>query len=349
MTVAHVSDLVRTVLPSRPRQLTELMQEFRDREAEENPGVIVPVSSLRLTPEGTLAVPELEGTFAFNDWSKRQLAAAVGVRWTRWFARMSGAEQAEEVNRRFTARTERVLLRTSKLVPKDGSARGTLLALLSDSFTPIADSELLELLRAALERVAPKAAVIYSAMTEKTTTYTLGVGTPFRPGDDHEVGDIWGGLTVRNSSVGFASVLIIASFTRLLCRNGLTAPIPDAVLVRKAHRVFSLAKLRDLLSERLRLLPGKLADAGRVLVASRRREVRDPTQEFESILRRAHLPQSFLPDIERAYDAEPSLQRSAFGISQAITRFAQTTTAEVRFELERAAGEYLTHLPPTSN
>lgn len=348
MTVQHVSEVVRHAIPS--RRVSDLMTEFHEREAQENEGVIVPMSSLRLTPEGTLEVPALKATFAFNAWSRRLLASAIGVRWSRWFfSAMPGADQANEVNRRFASRSERVLVRTNKVVPKDSDAQGTLLALLSDSFTPIADSKLLDLLRSALERVAPKVAVVYSAVTEMTTTYTLGIGTPFRPGDDHEVNDIWGGLTLRNSSVGAASLTIVASFTRLLCRNGLVAPIPDAVLVRKAHRVFDLTRLRYLLADRLRLLPGQLAEAGQVLIASREEGVQNVSEEFQAILRRARLPQALLPEIERAYDAEPTLTPSKFRVSMAITRAAQGMSAEVRFHLERAAGEYLSHLSPKVN
>jgi hypothetical protein len=349
MTLSHISEVVRPIVPSKSFGLSQLMDEFKVREAEENPGVIVRMASLRLTHDGTLSVPELEGAFTFNEWSRSQLATTIGVRWDRWFARMSGTEQAEEVNRRFAARTERVLVRTSRTVLAGSSAQGTLLALLSETFSPIADSKLLQLLQTALEPVESDISVVRHAMTERSTSFVVGVGKPFRPGDDHQVGDIWGGLSVRNSSVGFAAVSIIASFTRLLCRNGMTAPVPDAVLVRKAHRAFSLAKLYELLAERLRELPGKLANAGRVLVASREREVRAPKDEFLAILRSAHLPLALLPEIERAYELEPALKGTAFGISQAVTRAAQDVSPEVRFELERAAGVYIAKLSPTAN
>src|SRR5690349_4793039 len=106
MTLSHVSHVVRSVVPS-SRSVADLLQEFRAREAQENPGVVVPMSALRLTGEGTLSVPDLSGTFAFNDWSRSQLAVSIGVRWDRWFAKMPGAEQAAEVNRRFASRPER--------------------------------------------------------------------------------------------------------------------------------------------------------------------------------------------------------------------------------------------------
>jgi len=61
---------------------------------------------------------------------------------------------------------------------------------------------------------------------------------------DSQVGDIWGGLMVRNSGVGFASLQMIAFLVRLVCRNGLCAPLPDAVLLRRRHRGLDDSRLR---------------------------------------------------------------------------------------------------------
>jgi hypothetical protein len=203
-------------------------------------------------------------------------------------------------------------------------------------------------MKTALEPVEPELRIIRSDVTDRSTTYVVGVGRSFRPGDDHEVGDIWGGLTIRNSGVGYAAAMIVAAFHRLICKNGMTAPIPDAILFRRAHRGFNLEKIRDVLVERLQGLPGKLAGAARALLASRASRTDDPRPAFLDILRRARLPARLLPDIERAYEAEPALKGSAFGVSQAATRAAQGMSPEERFELERAAGAYIAHLSRTN-
>jgi hypothetical protein len=109
-----------------------------------------------------------------------------------------------------------------------------------------------------------------------------------------------------------------------------------------------MEKLRDMLVERLRELPGRLQEAARVLVASREHRVSTPRDAFLEVLRRARLPLRLLPDLERAYDAEPGLRGAAFGISQAATRAAQGLTSEERVQLEQAAGEYLANLSRTN-
>lgn len=342
----HISEVL-PALPSSPQDdhcsLSDLLSEFEEREAQENPSVVVPMASLRFTADGTLAMPEfgMRDAFVFNDWSKRQLASIVGVRWDRWFARMSDTEQATEVNKRLMSGTDSLLVRTTRMVPEGSRAQGTVMALLSEKYTPLADSKVLRLVKLALEEVEPKLRVLRSAVTDRSTSYVVAIGTSFRPGDDHEVGDVWGGITIRNSGVGYAALSIVAHLERLLCKNGLHAPVPDAHLVYRAHRAFGLAKLHELLMERLRALPGKLAQAGRALVAVRQRAVAEPKEAFTAILRAARLPLRLLPELERAYEIEPSLKGTAFGVSQAATRAAQSISPEDRFELERAAGAYV--------
>ena len=350
MTISHIAEVLPAVLPAETeshRSLEELAREFEERESLELPDAVVPMRRLRFLDDGTLGVPGKDGAFALNDWSKRQLAAIVGVRWDRWFANASPEDQAVEVNRRLWSSTNSLKLRTARLATKPNGVAGVVRAIVSPTFTPLPDSGLLRLLRTALEPVDPDVRIIRSHVTEGSTGFVVSVGRAFRPGDDHDVGDLWGGLTIRNSGVGFAAAVIVASFTRLLCKNGMTAPIPDAVLLRRAHRAFDFDKLRDTLVERLSTLPGKLANAGRALFASRRLRVEDQSQAFLEMLRAAHLPRKLLSELERAYDAEPATRGTAFGVSQAVTRAAQDRPPEERFDLERAAGAYIAHLSRT--
>lgn len=341
LAVAHHDDAPRSGEGRpKPGTLEHLRDEFARRESFENPDVTVPTRALRITESGTLAVSGLGGAFAFTDWSRRQLASIVGVRWDRWFARMNPGEQAEEVNKRLWSSEQKLKIRTSRSGSPNGVA-GVVNALVSPTFTPLPDSQVLDLVHEALAPVEPTLRVVRHFVTDRTTSFVVGIGKPFRPGDDKDVGDIWGCLYVRNSGVGFAAVSFIASLTRLLCKNGMVAPIPDASLLHRAHRSFDLEKLRKLLGERLRELPGRLADAGRVLVASRRERVVDARAALEEILKTAHLPRKLVPELERAFEAEPTLKGSAFGISQAATRAAQAMSPEDRFELERAAGYWL--------
>ena len=346
MTVAplHISEVLPRVVSGTHRSPDDLLREFEERESLENPDAVVPMKALRLTVDGTLALPEfgMRDAFTFTPWAKAQLANIVGVRWDRWFAKKNSTDQAREVNSRLMESEQLLRVRTNRVVSDPGRAQGTVTALLSASYTPLPDTAVLRLLMTALREVEPELRVAYAASTDRSTSYMVVLGRPFRPNDDHQVGDIWGGISVRNSGVGFASFRVFAGLLRLICKNGMTAPVEGALLLKRAHRSFDLSKLAETLAKRLEGLPGRLALAGRVLSDSRHALVPAPGEAFVAILRAARLPVKLAVQIAEAYDEEPSLKGTAFGVAQAATRAAQTMSAEMRFELERAAGEYLT-------
>jgi len=91
-------------------------------------------------------------------------------------------------------------------------------------------------------------------------------------------------------------------------------------------------------------LPGKLARGAELLAtASTRAITTTPETEIRNLLDHAGLPRRLAEPILAAYHHEPS--PTAFGISQAITLASQAMTPEVRFDLEQAAGTYLTNRP----
>src|SRR6185503_9921900 len=84
----------------RPKTLIDLVERFQEQEALENADVVLPTSALRTSDGSTLMVPKF-GTFGFTDWSRRQCAQLLGVRWDRWFENARPQERADELNRRF--------------------------------------------------------------------------------------------------------------------------------------------------------------------------------------------------------------------------------------------------------
>jgi len=339
-------DLQRQARPSvltdaiarRPNSLFDLIRRFEVDESRENEDVVSPLSALRMTPADTLEVPQL-GTFAFTDWSRRQCASLLGCRFDRWFENASPSDRADEMNRRFARSTFSVRLRTTRAGACEHDD-GTLMAFVSPGYSALPDSQVASLLQIALSPFETELPVIRVDVTDRSTTYVVAVGKPFKVGGTGEVGDVWGGLLIRNSGVGFASLLISLHLTRLLCKNGMVAPLPDAVVLRKRHRFFDGDKLRDLLALRLHELPGKLARGADLLVTASIRAIpTTPEIEIRELLDRADLPRRLAEPILAAYNREP--HPTAFGISQAITLASQTMTPEVRFDLEQAAGAYL--------
>lgn len=189
------------------------------------------------------------GQFVFTDWSQRQCSTLLGVRWDRWFENCSSSELAVDVNRRFARARGSIRLRTVRARDAEPGVDVILRAFVSPGYTAIADSRVASLMETALTPMETDLPIIRVDQTDRSTTFVVGVGKPYRIGGPGNVGDVWGGLLIRNSGVGFASLLISMHLTRLLCKNGMVAPLHDAIVVRKRHRFFDDGKLRGVLAE----------------------------------------------------------------------------------------------------
>jgi len=333
------------VVPIRPRTIHDLVEVFTEGEALHNPDAVLPLSCLHMTPEETIAVPEL-GEFGFNAWSRRQLSSLLGLRWDRWFENSSAQERAEEINRRLSRASGEVKVRTSRAV--DGQdADGTLRALVTPGYSPVEDSQVALLVMAAMRGVDGEMRIIRADMTEMSTTFVVAVGKPYKVGGPGDVGDVWGGLLVRNSGVGFASLLMVAHLVRLACRNGMSCPLPESVLLRRRHRGLDDRHLRWELADKLEQLPGRLRSAGDVLRRSAELRIENIEQAVRGVLTEGNLPLRMLGPIIDAYGREP--MPTAFGVSQAITLAAQRFSPEERLQLEGAAGNYLRQAGPATS
>lgn len=331
------------VLPFRaqPRghvTISDLTEQFALHEANQNSDLDVAVRPLQMTPAGMISVPML-GEMAMTDWSKNQFAKILGVTWDRWFAGAGPEARADEVNRRLTRASGNVRLRTTKRAPEGIEAAGTLRAVVSHEYAAVPDTMITTLVRDALVGVEDEARIIRSHVTDLTTSFVVRLGKPFRPGGPGNVGEVWGGLYVRNSGVGYTKLVVSLFLHRLACRNGMIVPPPNADLVRTRHRWVDISNIRTALVGGLHGIGERLHRGAEVMGYAANYQVEDIEAEVRGLLREAVLPARLVGEIMMAYAREPHPSR--FGVSQAITLAAQDQNPEVRFDLERAAGAYL--------
>ncbi len=338
--LARASERGAAAPPRRPpATLRELQSYLAAVEGLDNPDVVLPFAELRMTDADTVAIPGV-GDFALTGWARRQLSTQLGIRWEKWFATLSPGEQADEVNKRLARSPGKVRLRTTR---GDGSEEqagvaGSLRAFVSDGYRAVADSLMAQMLGDVIGTSAR--GVRRVEITDMTVSYVVDVGGPFNPGDA-KVGDLRGGLMVRNSGVGFSRLVVTAHLERLVCTNGMVAPVRDPVILAHVHRgAIGEEKIRHTLAERARNIGGQLTGGAQRLLEARRIEVPDLRAAFVDVMRQARIPQKHLPQLEAAYAKEP--EATAFGIVQAVTLAAQQFPPEQRFELERAASAYIT-------
>jgi hypothetical protein len=301
----------------------------------------VSLSNVRATPGTTLIVPGLNGEYVVTEHARNQLGRLLGLSWDRFFRNATSHDRAEELNRRL-ARAEGVVKVRSAKRPQGGcdiEAAGVIKAFVSPTYTPIADSAVANVIREALVEVEPEPRLVRTDITELTASYVVRLGQPFRVGRDGTVGDVWGGLVVKNSGVGFSCLSVSLHLTRIACTNGLVLPLPDASLVRWVHRSLDIGRIRERIVAGLDGVAGKIHRGAELLEASTRHRIHDAEREIRDVLRQARLPLGLVSDIVEAYRKEPN--QSRFGISQALTLAAQRVTPEVRHDLERAAGVYV--------
>jgi hypothetical protein len=288
-----------------PPTLPTLIERFESEEENDEPDVVLPLRTLRVSNQGLIAVGGRR--YSVTSWSRRQLATRLGLRWDRWFDGAGSEDVADELNRRFARDTGDVRLRTCRTSGTRGD--GELRAIVGPMFSPVLDSTLARMVLGAMACVDSDYKIIRSAVTDRSTSYVVAVGQPSCPG---RPGDIWGGLSIVNSNLGYCALTARAWFLRLICGNGLAVPMPGAELLRLG---------------------------GVVLTEAVDHPVNDIEAEVRTVLAGGNLPAKLLPQILEAYAAEP--HPSAFGVAQAVTWSKLRLSPEVRLELEVAAGRYL--------
>ncbi|MCA9585828.1 MAG: hypothetical protein KC657_10770 [Myxococcales bacterium] len=190
-----VPRIMNGLAPRRPFTLMKLIEQLEQEERHDNPDLVLPLRELEMVDGDHLAVPDGR-TFRLNDWSRRQTASLLGLRWDRWFENATGEDVAEEVNRRLQRSSAEVRLRMRSCPDDEPELR----ALVTPGYTPVPDSVVARGIVASIGHYNADPTVVRAHVTERTTSFVIGVGEPYKPGGDGRVGDVWGGLLVRNSN-----------------------------------------------------------------------------------------------------------------------------------------------------
>ena len=319
-----------TTLPALIGQLQALEQHYL-------PDFDTSLARLRVTPQNTVVVPDL-GELLMTEWSAGQLSRILGYQ-PKWFKGISAADQAQETNKRLGMADRAMRLRVAR--PPDGHGRhgGVLRAIVGQTYTSIPDSVVATALLDALGSAEPELAVVRSAVTDRSTSFVVRLGDAFQVGGPGNVGEVAGTLTVRNSDVGYASLMACLSLLRLACKNGMLLPDPGAFLMRRRHLGLDRKTITSDLKERLHDLPARLHRGAHALEAASHLAVENVEQEIRAALREARIPLSTLPQVKAAYEQEP--HASVWGVSQALARAAQGMTPEGGLATEMAAGTYV--------
>jgi len=303
---------------------------------------VVPLNKIYATPEGTVTSLQT-GPLTITPWAKKQLSTLLGIRWERWFDKVSGAELAEEINRRLYRSEESIKLRIRAPRPGEASSgdEAVLAALVSKSYTPIEDMRVWNNLNQVLSANARKAVgVIPPQFTDRSTHLCVLGENPVEVKIGNETETYYAGFYLRNSQVGFTALTIDIYFLRLVCVNGLMVSTNEFQLLYRTHRPIVEKALNTLLHQSLSGLEGRWEQGLSLLGSAGQKKLINPEVVLKNYLRQVpgmrHLNKPIIEELNRSSDS------SAFNLIQAMTHVAKgLPQPDQRYELERLAGELL--------
>lgn len=323
-------------LPRAPERIrgqtfAEVHDLVRDRANRNFPDVVVHVEQLRATPEGTIIVPEL-GECRPSEYASRQLATMLGFR-PRWFETASPQERSEELNRRLARIPGEKKIRATR--GSDGLP--VIRAFLGSNYQPIDDLRILDGLATLPPALLDEYRFTHVELTETTSTFTAVHSA------GHEVGgdELHPGFCLRNSEVGAAPVTLDDYFVRIACMNGMVTKVGDKRSLYRRHGAVDDDVLHTAIVTAIARLPKRWSEELVVIGRASATSVEHPDSEVEIALAGSgiarHLVEAAQQEVLRAGD------RTRWGVAQAITWTAHRVNQnpDVRFEMERLAGEYL--------
>jgi hypothetical protein len=306
------------------------------------PDQVMPISRLRATDDGFIEVPGV-GMTNLTQWSRRQLAGILGIRWDRWFSEdlVVPADRAAEINLRFRRSSESLKIRTRRWAAhEEAKGEAVLRAFVSPTYAPIDDLQVFEKLNSVLGGRVEELCFVRLDVTDESSQYAavnrqdvdLGISKP----DHHR-----NGILIANSETGSRSLTLLVWIWRLVCTNGLVAP--ESSVFRMVHRRQKDGVIQAKLAIAVRLLPEYWNRTEKALRNARQDPVDDPHAALE-VMVTAH-PQ-LRPISESVYDAyEQDPEPTRFGLIQAVTRAAQALRPEDRLTVEEFAGRIAARAP----
>lgn len=325
------------------RPFNDVFAAVQERADAMLPDVTVHVADLRMTPEGHVAAPG-GPALRMNEWARKQLASLLGLRWETWFKSASGEERAEEVNRRFSRIPGEKKLRAWR--DPTGEAGGILRAILAPTFTPIDDARIFERMHTMMRGLVDDYRFTAVRFTDSTTHYTAAHVDAVDVGGDV----LHPGFHLRNSEVGASALSLDDHWLRLVCTNGLMVRVGGKRSLYRTHRAIEDDALAAALVIAVGRLPERWAVTAGQMRAARLAPVRHPDSAVAALLGdSSEVPKALVEVAQRVVLREGDHTR--YGVVQAVTWVAHNDNADpdVRFAMERLAGDYLAATPPAND
>ena len=323
----------------RGRPFAAVHADVMERASAMLPDQVVHVADLKMTAEGHIELPG-GVRLRMNEHARRMIGTMLGLRWSKWFESASGEERAEEINRRFSRTPGEKKIKAWK--DPSGEAHGIARAFLAPSFTPIDDVRIFTRMHSMMRGLMDEYVFTNVQFTDTTTHYTAVHVEAF----DLDGERLHPGWHLRNSEVGASALSLDDHWLRLVCTNGLMVRVGGKRSLYRTHRAIEDDQLAAALVIAIGRLPERWATTFSWMQSAKHTPVPHPDDAIEAILGdSAEVPKALVEEARKLVLLEGDHTR--YGVVQAITLAAHHTNRDpdVRFAMERLAGDYLAGTP----
>lgn len=251
-------------------------------------------------------------------------------------------EQHVEHNK-FRLEDKKLMLRRAKF-EHNGYEESVVRAVLSDSYSPLDNDTLVEIVRQTLSSVN------YKITHYKNDWNTLMLRILFEDKLDKvevEEGDILQtGITVVNSEVGKAGILIAPTVLRLVCNNGMTAwdTIENDDYYRR-HVGLSETKIAAFARDAVVAARKEGLERAKMLKETAGKKLPEDVtgnEMIENILDNKNIRKSIIEQAQEVLEERYEDRNDVYSVVNSITRTARDLeNTEDRMEVERTVGDYV--------
>lgn len=273
--------------------------------------------------------------FTPTDWAARQLCNWLDVPQTMWVHYNGGDAQdlyllcSAFLNGRNKYKdAKKLLFRTYK----DGTLRGVM----SDSYSIVDNDWYLE----TLQRFIPGGRLSHFHFSDADNFYgNILIPDTIRVETDSEYG---GMLNCGNSAVGKRSVWQTPSIFRAICMNGCVWGAKDGIELRRRHRGIDLKEFADAIrhniDKQIPLLTTKIGD----MLTLHQAVCSAPIVNIFAMLAKGNnIGTADLNTIAETWLKDTPMEKTAFGVVDALTRAGQKLSADMWEKLDTMAGAIL--------
>lgn len=289
-----------------------------------SPPEVKTLGDLRFESASVVEVPSI-GRLHLTDWTQRRLGSMIGVKWHKFFDPMDPDIVSAAIHSHVEglgSSSPNIRLVSRELMDHEVVEHGTdslLRGVVSPSYSEFRDIQALDRLRTVMgDLLDTEWAFSSVSLIDDSSHFNMIFTEPFRLIDGS---DDWAyvGMRLRNSEVGAHSWTGSVRVLRIVCVNGMMAPLAEGHHFRFIHKGLKLERIDGSIEEALDQCYGVVSTLPQLMQRLLEARLSKPHEQLQSFMERAGLSIAMREAVLQAYDTEEMEDHTAYRAVQAIT------------------------------